>query len=389
MEHFPTDTVSTFAFGLIALIWIVTAVTTAAGMLRVPVLADTPPAVDENAPSISVIFAARDEAEKLAGALSTLLAQDYPRYEIIAVNDRSQDATPSILRDFARTSKRLKIIDISELPPGWLGKPHALMRGARAASGEWIVFTDADVHFAPDALRRSVSMADGHGWDHLSLLSGIDMRGFWETSILTYFCIIFLFGNRPWLVSNARSGSYIGIGAFQMVRRSVYEAIGGHQKLAMEVLDDMKLGKLIKRAGFRSGLGIAAEMIWLRWYSGGRNIIRGLTKNMFAAHGFSLPFAVANVAALLALSVAPFAGVFFASGLARIFAAIAALTAVVFHSGAAARAKSSPLYGLTHPIGACVLAWIIVRSTAVTLAQGGIVWRGTFYPIEQLRRGAV
>src|ERR1700722_12863436 len=133
-------------FGGSAIAWIFQAIRSAWGMLRVPWLADSPPATDDAAPPISVIFAARDEAGTLPEALPTLLNQDYPRLEIIAVNDRSLDATRTILRDLARTSNRLRVLDVSELPPGWMGKPHALWRGAAEASGEWLLFTDADVH---------------------------------------------------------------------------------------------------------------------------------------------------------------------------------------------------------------------------------------------------
>jgi hypothetical protein len=358
-------------------------------MLAVPYLAQTPPVADADAPSISLIFAARDEAEKLGDALATMLAQDYPRYEVIAVNDRSQDATSEIMHEFARANPRLKVIDIAELPAGWLGKPYALTQGAQQANGEWLVFTDADVHFAPDVLRRAVRMAVERKWDHLALFSGFDLTGFWEITTITFFCVGFIFGNEPWNAANPRSGRYIGIGAFQMLRRPVYDAIGGYGALAMEVIEDMKVGKLVKRGGFRSGLGIAMESVRLRWYSGAGNIVRGLTKNMFAAIGFSLPLAVGSIALTLMMSVAPFAGVIFANGWARVFAGIAALTALAFHAGVAWRAKVSPWYALTHPLGASLFAYIIARSAVVTLARGGIVWRGTFYQIEELRRGSV
>jgi glycosyltransferase involved in cell wall biosynthesis len=379
----------TALFGAIAAIWVVQSIRAARGMLRVPRIEQIQPASDHDAPPISIIVAARDEAEKLAGALTTLLALDYPRYEVIAVNDRSCDSTGNILREFSRTSNRLKVVEISALPAGWLGKTHALTRGAEQASGDWLLFTDADVHFAPDVLRRAIRLTMDRKWDHLALFAGFEMSGFWEITTITFFCIGFIFGNEPWQVANARSGRYIGIGAFQLVRRSVYQAVGGHAALAMEVIEDMKLGKLVKRAGFHSGLGIAMESIRLRWYSGLRNIVNGLTKNMFAAVHFSLPFALAGIALTLAMSVLPFIGILFASGWARLFAGIAVGMALVFHTGVAARAKVSRFYGLTHPLGALVFAYIIAQSASVTLARGGVVWRGTFYSLKELRRGAV
>jgi glycosyltransferase involved in cell wall biosynthesis len=379
----------TALLGAIAATWTIQAVRAARGMQRLPWLDRTPAATGIAEPFISVIFAARDEAEALPDALPTLLGQDYPNYEVIAVNDRSRDATGAILRQFARTSNRLKVVEIDELPPGWLGKSHALMRGAEQASGEWLVFTDADVHFAPHVLRRAIGLAFSRGWDHMTLVAGLDMRGFWETTLLTFFYIGFVVAAEPWRVADTHSSRYAGIGAFQMLRRSAYDAIGGHHRLALEVVEDMKLGKLVKQGGFRSGLGFAEESIRLRWYSGLRSIVGGLTKNVFAALGFSVPTAALWIALLLLMSVLPFFAVVFATGWARAFAALAAGLAMGFHAAASWRAGRSPLYVLTHPLGAVLFAYITARSMAVTLARGGVTWRDTFYPLQELRRGQV
>jgi glycosyltransferase involved in cell wall biosynthesis len=379
----------TALFGAIAAAWIVQTTRAAFGMAGVPRLSDSLPVTDAEAPAISVIFAARDEAEKLPSALATLLAQDYPRYEVIAVNDRSRDATGAILREFAKANPRLKVIEVSELPPGWLGKPHALMLGAAQATGERLLFTDADVHFAPDVLRRAVRLTRDRGWDHLALLSGFDMRGFWEIVTLTYFMVGFILANQPWRAANPRSRRYIGIGAFQLVSRAAYDACGGHRRLAMEVVEDMKLGKLIKSAGFRSGLGVAPELVWLRWYSGAGNIVRGLTKNMFAALNFSVPRALFHLAQMFVACIVPFIGLAFGSGWVRVFAAISVVVMLAFHAGACRRAKVSMWYAFTDPLGTAILSYIVVRSAVVTLKRGGVVWRGTFYALEELRRGSV
>ena len=152
------------------------------GMSRLPWLAEVVPLSSPDAPLLSIIFAARDEAEKLPAALATVLAQDYPNYEVIAVNDRSQDQTPAILHQFERISQNLKVINIGQLPPGWLGKPHALAAGFERSRGEWIVFTDADVHFAPDVLRLAVALAQQRQWDHLSLFASIDTL--WRSGVV-------------------------------------------------------------------------------------------------------------------------------------------------------------------------------------------------------------
>ena len=358
-------------------------------MAGLPWLSDVAPAQFQDAPSVSIIFAARDEAEKLPAAIETLLAQDYPKFEVIAVNDRSTDLTPTILHDLERTRRGLIVTEIDSLPPGWLGKPHALVAGYEKSHGEWLVFTDADVHFAPDVLRRAVALASERQWDHLTLLTAVEMRGFWEKVAISYFGLGFVFGNEPWLASNTRSTRYVGIGAFQMVRRSAYEKSGGHARLRMDVIEDMKLGKLMKMAGCRSGVAVAQDLVSVRWHSGVQNVIRGVTKNMFAAVHYNALFAVAAMVLSLIMSLSPFLGLVFASGWARVFAGLAAATAVLIHGGMIWSTDASPLYGLTHPLGALVFCWMLARSAVVTLRQGGVIWRDTFYPLEELRKGMV
>ena len=379
----------TILFGASALAWLVQAVRAGRGLARVPRLKDFSPETARSASSISIIFAARNEAAALPDSLPTLLSQDYPHYEVIAVNDRSEDATASVLQEFSDKNARLKVVEIRELPPGWLGKPHALAAGAAKATGKWLLFTDADVHFEPSTLGRAIRIAEQRGCDHLTLLSGFKMQGFWEKTFLMYFVVGFTFGNEPWNVANRKSNRYAGVGAFQLLRRSTYDGVGGHKRLAMEVIEDMKLGKLVKEGGFSSLLGFAPEFVWLRWYAGLGNIVRGLTKNMFAAMNFSVPLVVLYSLMTFGASVLPFLGVALLQGWAQLFAGIAATIAVLFEAGAAWDSKISPLYGLTQPLGAIIFIWVILRSTVVTLARGGVVWRGTFYKIDELRRGAV
>ena len=121
------------------------------------------------------------------------------------------------------------------------------------------------------------------------------MRGFWEITAISYFGLGFVFGNEPWLASNPRSGRYVGVGAFQLVRRAAYEKSGGHRRLRMDVIEDMKLGKIMKMAGFRSGVAVAQDMVKVRWHSGVGNVIRGVTKNLFAACHYNALFALGAI----------------------------------------------------------------------------------------------
>jgi len=376
-------------FGLIALFWMTYGLKVAYGALRLPWLKNFAPAADADCPRISVLFAARDEQEKLPGALATLVSVDYPNLEIVAVDDRSSDATGRILDDFAANHPQLRVVHVRELPPGWLGKPHALQKAYEASSGEWLVFTDADVKFQTDVLRRVMALLRARGWDHLTMVGDVVRSGFWDTVVISFFVMGFQLAADLHAVSNPNSRAYVGVGAFQMLRRSAYEACGAHRRLAMEVIDDMKLGKLVKQGGFRSGVTIAQHAVSVEWHLGLVNLVRGLEKNFFAAAGFRVWMVALQIVSMLLFNVAPFLGLTFGGGWVRVLAGTAVLVAMCFHIGGDTVMRVSPLYCLTLPLGAILFSYILLRSTAITLRQGGIYWRETFYKLEDLRRGLV
>jgi glycosyltransferase involved in cell wall biosynthesis len=376
-------------FALVALFWLYFGLRNLIGLLSLPWLSKFPPIGNANAPRVSLIFAARDEQEKLPQALETVSKISYPNLEIVAVDDRSQDKTSAILDEAAKSDDRLRVIHVKELPQGWLGKPHALQKAYQASTGEWLLFTDADVRFAPDALSRAMNLVQSRNADHLTLFGDVDRQGFWDTVLLTFFGLAMHLATESPRVSNPNSRAYIGIGAFQLVRRSAYEACGTHERLRMEVVDDIKLGKILKLGGYRSCVGIAVGFVAVRWQSGFRNLIRGVTKNFFAGLNYSVPLAVAAIVSMLLTNFAPFVGVIFGHGWVRILAAISVAIAMLFHVLVDLGAKISPLYALTHPIGALIFCWMILRSVVVTLWNGGVTWRDTFYKLSDLKKGVV
>jgi glycosyltransferase involved in cell wall biosynthesis len=388
-EHQFMHLLGLLLFAIIALFWIAHGLRVAWSTRRLPWLKDYAPARDADCPSISLLFAARDEQEKLPAALETLKRIDYSALEIVAVNDRSRDSTARILAAAAQDDPRLKVATVTALPDGWLGKPHALQVAFEASKGDWLLFTDADVRFRPDSLRRAVALSKAHGFDHLTLMGDVDMHDFWEKTILTFFGLGFHLVTNPKAVSDPRSRAYLGIGAFQLVKRGAYEASGTHRRLAMEVLDDMKLGKIIKRAGFRSGAGIAGDYVAVRWHAGIRNIVHGVTKNFFANADFSVPVVALQLAGLFSANILPFLALPFVHGWTLALAFVSVILAVALHAGTATVMRASAWYSLTHPLGAAVFSYMLLRSTIVTLRQGGVVWRDTFYPLEKLRRGLV
>jgi len=376
-------------FGLIAFFWLAHGLRVLIGALQLPRLRNFAPAKYDNCPGISILFAARDEEEKIGAALETLRALDYPMLEIIAVDDRSTDATPRILAEYAAKDSRLRVVRVDELPGGWLGKPHALQVGYEQSTRELLLFTDADVQFKPDTLRRVVTLFEQNKLDHLTLFCGLQMEGFWEKVVLTFFGLVFQLSTDPKSIGSPKSKGYVGIGAFQLVKRSIYEAGGTHKKLAMEVVDDLKLAKIVRQAGAKSCVGVANEHVSVRWQAGLGNIVRGVTKNFFAAAAYSLVLVTAHCLIIFLVSLLPFLAVAFLHGWARGFAIFSIVIAIGFQTSVAYVLKANPLYGLTHLIGCAIYLYMVLRSTVVTLWQGGVTWRETFYSLEELRRRKV
>ena len=379
----------TALLGVLACAWAILGAQCSVGIRRLPHLSSATPLPGDALPPVSLLVSARDEAEKMPAALRSMLSLDYPAFEVVVVDDRSRDATPEILREISAGCKHLRTIRVDKLPEGWLGKPHGLQTAYEHSKGEWLVFTDADVRYEPQTLRLAVSLALERGLDHLTLIPWMEIHGFWERTVINFFGTAVILFTRPWSVPNPASSAYIGIGAFQLIRRGAYERIGTHQRLAMEVVDDMKLGRLVKQSGLVSCAGLAGEMVRIRWHSGLGNIIRGTEKNFFAVSGFRTGTALAQYLAMLVFNLLPFVALPFVSGWARVFAAAGAVIAVAVSGASAARNGGSPLYGLTHPLGALLVFYMAMRSMVLTLRQNGIYWRDTFYPLDTLRRGVV
>jgi hypothetical protein len=286
-------------------------------------------------------------------------------------------------------SARLQVMHVSDLPSGWLGKTHAMWKAAAQATGEWILFTDADVSFRPDSLRRAVAYAEHVGADHLVLFPRVIMRCFGERMMLSFFNILFVFGHRPWKVANPRARDHMGVGAFNLVRRRVYEAVGTHRALRLAVVDDMKLGQVIKENGYAQRNVHGDDLISLRWARGALGVIENLSKNLFAVMLYRWPRTLGACCALLFLNLMPFVGLWLAPGWARAEYGVALLSIFLLYVGISWHAPISPLYFFTHPISSVLFGYILLRSMVATLWRGGVVWRGTKYPLDELRRNLV
>jgi hypothetical protein len=370
-----------------ATFWVTSTASLLRGFRKVPMLPDVEPLTDAECPSVSIIVPACNEAETVEPAMRSLLRLDYPRLELIAVQDRSTDDTGAILDRLAASEPRLRVLHITELPEGWLGKNHALHRGAAEASGEWLLFTDADVVYQPDALRRALRVARDSGCDHLVIYPHMETRGFWESMFISFFMVMFNVRFRAWEVSDPKSSAYAGVGAFNLVRASMYRELGGHERLRMDVADDLHLGKLIKRSGYRQYLAEAGDRLRVRWAIGLRGVIHVLTKNAFTGHAYSWGMVLHTTLGLGMAGVWPWAGIWMGPEVARALCGVALLAMVVLQAYFARRGGVSPLYALVWPLAAVLFLFITYRSGLLAERQRGIYWRGTFYPLDALRQG--
>jgi glycosyltransferase involved in cell wall biosynthesis len=341
---------------------------------------------------VSIVVPACNEETDIEQTLHQLLALDYPNYEVIAVDDRSTDRTGEVMDRVASSPAArgiLRILHVRELPAGWLGKAHAMWTAGKQATGDWLLFTDADVLFRPDSLRRALAYAEAVQADHLVMFPRIIMKTVGERMMIAFFQTLFLFGHRPWKVADPSTDDHMGVGAFNLVRRSVYEAVGTYARLRMEVLDDMKLGKVVKQGGYRQRNVFGEDLISLHWARGTLGIVRNLTKNCFAVLSFQWVRAVASCFGLAFLNLMPFLGIWLASGWTRLPYAVALASMFLVYVGMWGKSPIPPYYFFLHPISSAMFVYTVFWSMYVTLRQGGVVWRGTKYDLEELRRGMV
>jgi len=340
-------------------------------------------------PKVSIVAAARNEERHLRAALGSLLALDYPAYELIIVNDRSEDTTGDILNEMAVDNPRLKAVHIESLPEGWLGKNHALWVGSAAAEGDLLLFTDADIFMEPTLLNRAVNCLQKQQLDHLVVSPRIDMPGPLLQMLGLTFMMVFAMFSRPWKAREPGSRYHIGIGAFNLVRTAAYRAVDGHRAIHMRPDDDLKLGKLLKINGFRQDIVAGPDLIHVEWYATLRELVVGLEKNAFAGCDYRLWLSASGVLLLLLFSVWPFAALLLTGGATWWLNAATAAIILGLQLECARANRVNPWYALGWPLAATVLAWIFARTTWLNLRQGGITWRGTFYPLSELRKNRI
>ena len=378
------------------LFWASRAVIMLRGQTRTKKLADVPPHEGATLPRLAVLVPSLNEETGIRAALESLAAQDYPDLLIVPINERSTDRTGAIMDEVASLHPNVRPLHVQVLPPGWIGKNHANHVGAqeaRRSGAEWLLFTDGDVQFGPASLRKAIHYVTERGLHHLAITPKLVVHSFGEAMFVTSFAVWFMTRFQPWDVEEPASKRFIGIGAFNLVRADAYDAIGGHEKLALTVADDMALGKLVKAAGFRQGFLEGEDEVRVRWQTGLAATVRGLYKNSFASLDFDLVKTLVATAFILIVNVLPFVLPLMTYGVTRFVALLSlAVLVAVYARGARTLGNSrrtSFLIGLCAGIGGLLFAWVLIASAALTLRQGGVVWRGTLYPTRLLKENQV
>ena len=346
---------------------------------------------------LSVVVPARNEEKAIEATLRSLLAIEGVALEIVAVDDRSTDRTGAIMDRIAEdvasgriaTRQVLRVHHVDHLPEGWLGKTHAMAMAARMTTAKWLLFTDGDVLFREDSLARALAFAERDGADHLVLFPTMIIRSRGERMMMGFLQVFSVWTTRPWKVADAKARDFLGMGAFNMIRRSAYEAVGGFEHLRLEVLEDLRLGFEVKRRGFAQRVAFGPELLHIHWAEGISGIMNNMTKNAFAAFRFRMLLLLMACGGMALVCLMPFAGplMFRWTGVGMVLASAAAIGSILALYRFYRRfTGTGTLYAFTFPIPACLLLYTVLRSMVLTLLRGGVMWRGTLYPLKELRK---
>lgn len=338
-------------------------------------------------PSVSLIITACNEADTIAAALQTLQAQDYPQLEILVINDRSSDNTGDIVAQIAAGDRRIRLINIDTLPENWLGKVHALHTATRHATGDWLLFSDADVHYQPDVIRRAIAWAEAGQLDHLALIPRTTTRRHLLKATMNAFGLLFLLTMRARSVANPRSRAAVGVGAFNLVRRRALDNTPGFAWLRMEVADDVGLAMLLKQHGARTRFALADDALSVAWYPDLPAMARGLEKNIV---GITTRYQtwrfVLNASLLILFASAPLLALLMWHAAFVWFAVAIVVSISLLAWRSSSSTDADPVAWLLSPLGMLLVFFIYLRAGILLHIREGIIWRGTLYSREQLRR---
>lgn len=370
--------------GILCVVWLVQAAVFVVHIRNMRTLARVTPKKPRSWPRVSVIVPARDEATAIGSAVRSRLVDDYPDLEIIIVDDRSTDGTGDVARGIAAEDSRVRVVRVDGLPEGWLGKVHALQRGLDESTGEWILFSDADVHVEPGTMRQAIAYCLDEGFDHLALIPEFETGTFLVDVLWTVFLRIFGVMIDFAAVRDPKKRTAMGSGSFNLVRRAAWDKTEGFEWLRLETSDDMSLGLMMKRAGLRAeaadGRGAAKVLI----YSDLRAFYRGTEKNAGAILGPPLPLFLLGALAWLALEWSPLIALASGPLWLRALGGLALVAATAIHVASLRINTGRSAAAFAWPLGSLLFAVALVRSRWLAYRRGGVVWRGTLYANEEI-----
>lgn len=382
--------------GLTCLVWVGRHVQLSIASRRLPPLRSTmyqPGRSD--LPSVSFLVAGKEEEANIEACLASMVAQDYPDLQVIAINDRSADRTGAIMDRLAAQHANLTALHVQSLPDGWLGKNNAMRMGLKHATGRWLCFTDADcVQVSRRSLRVAMEYALEHNAEFLSVLPAHETHGFWERVIQPACSGIMMIWFNPLRVNNPRRATAYANGAFMLMTRECYDALGGHDAVKTEFNEDMKMAQLAKRAGRCLRVVSNDDLYTVRMYQSLRQTWNGWSRIFFGCFG-TWPRLTATMALVIGFSLLPWVALAvgalaWAAGGAWVewptFVGVAAACCVV-KTAALMRFyrlnKTSPWYGLLYPLGALVGLGALINAMGRLRRRSTITWRGTTYAAGQ------
>jgi len=356
------------------------------------------PMLNQDANLLTVIVPACNEEVSIADTLRSLLASEGICLRIIAVNDRSTDRTGVIMEQVAgkqaaeqslnnSLGHEIQIIHIKELASGWLGKPRALATAALLSQSDWLLFTDGDVRFAPEAVSLALRYAQAERVDHLVLMPDWTMESHGEAAMHGALHALSTWTLHLWRVADPEAREFLGVGAFNLVRREVYEALGGFESLRMEVLEDLRFGWMVKRAGYRQRVVLGPSLAAVRWSVGAWGVVRNLEKNLFALYRYNVALALLAGLGLVVQISWPILAIA-VGGLNRVAGILVYLAIFGIYLVSRQVTRVPAGYVVVYPLAAGLFLFALLRSIVLTLFRGGVVWRGTLYPLADLRAGA-
>lgn len=343
-------------------------------------------------PSLSIVIAVKDDETEIGETLNTLLQLDYRPLEIVVVVDRSTDRTESIVAAAAARDDRLKMVVVKELPAGWLGKVNAMNRGVQQTTGDYFLFMDADMGVDTAGLTRALEICHEQQLDHLAVLPQVCRKGFLHDIMMVTSTILFISSSRPWMkIEDRPLKSVKGMGKFNLVKRSKFEKTEGFEWLKMDVADDVALAQLIAKNGGRSLLlNSGVEGLTLDWYQSFWGVVTGLEKNIVSGFTNYNPLQILFMPLMSSTPLlVPLWGLLHGPGTVPfMMGQLCFIMTLLFAVGLRRQLHYPVSCIFFFPLGLLLLGFILLRASYLCFRNKGIIWSGTHYPMEELRKGS-